>query len=118
MSEVDALFRLLADAPPRSAEIVKRVTLGGMDLDALARLHGVDVPRAEVIVFRALLDVSSGGRARVPDSREAVEVKSMLSGVGSGEGAQLHQLWERMKQHRDELRVRLDKAAAEFAASP
>ena len=67
MSEVDALFRLLTDALPRSAEVVKRVTLAGMDFPQLATLYGVDVPRAQILVFRSFLDVLS---LRVPDSRE------------------------------------------------
>jgi hypothetical protein len=78
MSEVDALFRLLTDAPPRSAEIVKRVALAGMDFPEVGKLYGVDVPRAQVLVFRAMLDVVSGGTARVPDAREAAEVAAMV----------------------------------------
>lgn len=119
MSEVDALFRLLAAAPPRSAEIVKRVTLGGLELDALAKLYGVDVPHAQVLVFRAFLDVGSGGKARVPDSREPAEVSAMISAAsGEGEGAQARRLWERLSQNRDELKAKLEKAAADYAASP
>lgn len=119
MSEVDALFRLLVDAPPRSAELVKRVALGGMDLEALAKLYGVDVPHAQVMLFRAFLDVSSGGKARVPDSREPAEVSAMIASTpGEGEGAQARRLWSAMSQHRDELRAKLEKAAADYAASP
>lgn len=118
MSEVDALFRLLNDAPPRSAMIVKRFIFGGNDLDALAKLYGLDVPHAQVMLFRAFLDVHSGGKARIPDSREAAEVSAMIASSGSGEGAQARRLWDSMSQHRDELKVKLEKAAAEYAASP
>jgi hypothetical protein len=119
MSEVDALFRLLTDAPPRSAEIVKRVALHGLDLETVAKLYGVDVPHAQILVFRALLDVSSGGKARVPDSREPSEVSAMIAATpGGGEGAQARKLWDQLSQHRDELKAKLEKAAAEYAASP
>ena len=39
MSDVDALFRLLTAAPPRSAEIVKRVALGQKSFPQIALLH-------------------------------------------------------------------------------
>lgn len=119
MSEVDALFRLLTDAPPRSAEIVKRVSLAGIDLPALAALHAIDLPRAQFLLFRALLDVSSGGKARVPDSREPAEVARMIEGAaGTGEGAETRRLWDQLAANREELKVRLAKSAAEYAASP
>ncbi len=119
MSEVDALFRLLTDAPPRSAEVVKRVSLAGMDLAALAALHGIDLPRAQILLFRSLLDVSSGGKARVPDAREPAEVTAMLEGgAATGEGAAARRLWDQLATHREELRARLAKSAAEYAASP
>lgn len=119
MPEVDALFRLLTDAPPRSAEIVKRVSLAGIDLPALATLYAIDLPRAQILLFRALLDVGSGGKTRVPDSREPAEVAAMLEGTaGTGEGAEARRLWERLKAHREELKARLAKSAADYAASP
>ena len=119
MSEVDALFRLLTAAPPRSAEIARRVALRGMDFPAIAKLYGVDEPRAHVLVFRALLDVATGGTGRVPDGREAAEVAAMVKGSGTiGEGAEVRRLWDRLAQQRDELTLMLEKSAAEFAASP
>lgn len=119
MSEVDALFRLLTAAPPRSAEIVKRVALAGMDFSQVAQLYGVDVPRAQVLVFRALLDVASGGTARIPDGREGSEVQSMVGPPASqGEGLEARRLWDQLTRHRDELQVRLQQSAAAFAASP
>lgn len=119
MSEVDALFRLLTAAPPRSADVVKRVALQGMGWPELATLYGVTVPQVQLLVFRAFLDVGSGGSARVPDEREPAEVEVMLSAApGSGEGAQARKLWDRLTQSRDALKVKLDRAAAEHAASP
>ncbi len=119
MSEVDALFRLLTDAPTRSAEIVKRVSLEGLELPALATLHGIDLPRAQILLFRSLLDVSSGGKARVPDRREPFEVAAMIQGdAPTGEGADARRLWDQLTAHRDELKARLAKSAAEYAASP
>lgn len=120
MSEVDALYRLLNVAPLRSAEIVKRVTLAGTDFPAIAALYGVDEARARVLVFRAFLDVQSGGSLRVPDDREAVEIEAMTraDAPSTGEGAEARQLWNRLVEHREGLKARLDKAAAEFAASP
>lgn len=119
-SEVDALFRLLSAAPPRSAEIVKRVALAGLDFPAIAALYGVDLPRAQVLVFRAFLDVESGGSARVPDEREAAQVEIMLGPTleAPGEGAQARRLWDRLTGHRVELKARLEQSAAAFAASP
>lgn len=125
MSEVDALFRLLNDAPVRSAEIVKRVALAGMDFPQLAALFGVDVPRAQVLAFRAFLDVLSGGRARVPDEREPVEVEQMVrpltparSPLSQGEGVRVRQLWDQLSEHRIELELMLERSATAFAASP
>ena len=119
MSEVDALFRLLTDAPPRSSEIVRRVALAGMDFPQLASLYGVDLPRAQVLVFRALLDVISGGSARVPDSREPAEVEAMVSGTSSsGEGAEARKLWDRIRQNGQALEEKLKQEARDFAASP
>ena len=122
MSEVDALFRLLTDAPPRSAEIVKRVALGGMGFPEVATLYGVDVPRAQVLVFRAFLDVLSG-RVRVPDVREDAEVLAMVGSpspfpASQGEGLQARKLWDQIAANRDELKLQLEKAAQEFAESP
>lgn len=119
MSEVDALFRLLADAPTRSAEIVKRVALTGTDLPALAKLHGIDLPRAQLLLFRSLMDVASGGTVRVPDAREQAEVDAMqTSSPGDGEGARARKLWDQLVEHREALTQKLDKAAAAYAASP
>lgn len=123
MSEVDALFRLLSDAPPRSAEIVKRVALLGVGLPRLAGLYGVDEPRAQVLLFRAFQDVLSGGSVRVPDEREPVEIAVMLDAVPSpplsqGEGLQARALWQRLQANSEALQDRLKRSAAEFAASP
>ena len=118
MSEVDALFRLLTDAPPRSAEVVKRVALAEMDFPQLATLYGIDVPRAQILVFRSLLDVVSGGSLRVPDTREQVEVEAMVNGSSSAEGAQARKLWDRLAENRQALEEKLKQSAAEFAASP
>ena len=119
MSEADALFRLLAAAPPRSAEIARRVALQGMDFPAISKLYGVDEARAQVLVFRALLDVATGGAGRVPDAREAAEVATMIAPASAtGEGAQARRLMDRLAQHREVLQVMLEKSATDFAASP
>lgn len=123
MSEVDALYRLLADAPPRSAEIVKRVTLSGLSFEQLAQLYGVDVPRAQVLVFRALLDVQSGGSARVADDREPAEIAAMLSTETSAptestEGIRLRELWKSFVEQRQGLESKLEEVARQFASSP
>ena len=34
------------------------------------------------------------------------------------EGSQVRDLWQQLERNREELKVRLDRAAAEFAASP
>lgn len=118
MSEVDALFRLLAAAPPRSAEIVKRVALAQRPFPELAALYGLDVPHLERLVFRSFLDVMSGGTARVPDEREPAEIQAML-GQGPGtEGAEVRRLWDQLGAHRVALEDQLAKAAAAFEASP
>ena len=120
MSEVDALFRLLTAAPPRSAEIVKRLTLAQTPLPELAALYGVDLPRMQVLAFRALLDVLSGGSARVPDAREPAELEVLLGErqAAQGEGADVRRLWNQLTAHRVELEAQLTKAAAAFEASP
>ena len=134
MSEVDALFRLLTDAPPRSAEIVKRVALGGMGFPELGKLYGVDVPQAQVLVFRAFLDVLSGGTIRVPDASEEREVLAMLNPVrpergipgpqvpepslAGTQGERVRRVWDQLSAHKEELEQRLAKAAQDFATSP
>ena len=120
MSEVDALFRLLTAAPPRAAEIVKRLTLAKKPFPELAALYGVDLPRMQVLAFRAFLDVLSGGSVRVPDERERGEVEVMLGErqAAHGEGADVLRLWNQLTAHRVALEAQLTKAAAAFEASP
>lgn len=122
MSEVDALFRMLDAAPPRSAEIVKRVALAQMGWAQFASLYGVDEARAKVIVFRAFVDVMSGGSVRFSDEQEPFEVEAMLSAsvakLHPAGGAAVRQLWDRYAEHRVELQKRLEQQAADFAASP
>lgn len=118
MSEVDALFRLLCAAPPRSAELVKRVALAQKPFPELAALYGLDLPRLERLVFRSFLDVLSGGTARVPDEREPAEVAAMLGKGPGSEGAEVRQLWDRLSHHRAALEDQLARAAAAFEASP
>lgn len=118
MSEASALFRLLSHAPPRSAEVVKRVTLEGLPLAELAALYGVDGPRAEVLVFRAFLDVHSGGTAVLPDAEEATEVRAFFSGAGGGTAPPLRALRGQLEANREALRALLEQAAAEWERSP
>lgn len=118
MSEVDALFRLLTAAPPRSAELVKRVALAQQPFTELTALYGVDLPRLERLVFRSFLDVLSGGTARVPDEREPAEVKAMLGQGPGAEGADVRRLWDQLSDHRAALQDQLARAAAAFEASP
>ncbi len=120
MSDVDALFRLLTAAPPRSAEIVKRVALSQKSFPELAALYGLDVPRMQRLAFRSFLDVLSGGTARVPDEREATETEVMLGErqAAQGEGAELRRLWQSLTANRAELEAQLTRAAAAFEASP
>lgn len=119
MSEVDALFRMLAAAPPRSAEIVKRVALAQTGWAAFSSLYGVDEVRAKVIVFRAFLDVMA---ATPPsDEQEPVEIEAMVSDgprQSAGVGLAVRQLWERLTEHRVELQKLFEQHAADFAASP
>ena len=118
MSEASALHRLLAQAPPRSAEVVKRVTLDGLDLAALAGLFGVDEERARVLVFRAFLDVHSGGAAAVPDAEEARELRAFFAGEAGPVATPLLTLRAQLEANRDALRARLEAAAKEWEASP
>ena len=95
-----------------------------MGFPEVGALYGVDVPRAQVLVFRALLDVMSGGTARVPDVREDAEVLAMVGPspcplpASQGEGFQVRKLWDQLTAHREAFKVRLDQSAAAFAASP
>jgi hypothetical protein len=103
MSDVDDLFTLLSDAPPRSLEIVKRFALEGMTLEQLAALYDVGVPEARVLVFRALLDVESGGTKRVRDADEGELASPFV---------------EKLRGNREALLLRLREAAVAFANSP
>jgi|APLak6261675434_1056106.scaffolds.fasta_scaffold01440_4 hypothetical protein len=108
MSEVDALFELLSHAPPRERALVQRVAFEGLSLEAVAQLYDVDLPRAKVLVFRALQTVA--GRAPLSDEAEAAVIDRPESEAAA--------LLARLKTHRVELQARLEKAAVAFAQSP
>lgn len=118
MSEVDALFRTLVSAPPRSAAIVKRVALEQVPLARVAELFGVDEPRARVLVFRATVEVMTGKPCAVPDAKEPAEVAALWGGPPAQEGTQAKAFLERLTRNAAELTARLQKAQAEFEASP
>ncbi len=119
MSQATALFRLLTAAPPRSAEVVKRVALEGLGPLEVGALFGVDLARAEVLVFRAFLDVHSGGAARLSDEAEATAVPAFF---GRGEGGDtvraLRELEAGLRAHREALEAQLEAAARAWESSP
>lgn len=88
MSQADALFRTLSDAPPRSLQIVRRAFLEGLSTEQLASLYGITPEATLVLVDRALADTG------LSESRTA------------------------LVEHRTELIRRLDAAAIEWAKSP
>jgi hypothetical protein len=108
MSDVDELFQLLSAAPPRSLELVRRFALEGMPLEMLAGLYDVSPDEAKVLVFRALLDVESGGTRRVSDADEPGALQAMDASP----------LLARLRGNREELLLRLREAAVAFANSP
>lgn len=116
MSEVDALFRLLTSAPPRSAQIVKRYALKGEALDSLATAFAIEASQARLLVLRALLDVQSGGTARVPDADEPALAALVLDDPGGSH--ELAQLVKKLRSNATELEQRLQRAAEEFERSP
>ncbi len=88
MAQLDALFRTLVDAPPRSLQIVRRALLEGLSTEHLASLYGITPEATLVLVDRALAD------AGLAESRSA------------------------LVENRAELLKRLDTAAVEWAKSP
>jgi hypothetical protein len=121
MSEVDALFRLLQAAPPRSAEIVKRVTLRGLTLDAVAAQFSLTPELGKRLVLRALLDVESGGTLRVPDADEPALAEAVLSDTVTPTdplATRLHGLRTRLRDHAPALEKKLEAAAEAFEKSP
>ncbi|MBL8914790.1 MAG: hypothetical protein JNM17_29055 [Archangium sp.] len=119
-SEVAALFRLLSAAPPRSAEIVKRYTLGKQPLDALATLYAVTPENAQRVVLRALLDVDSGGTEHIKDSDEPTLAQAVLLGTPSTDAlvVRLRSLIDRLNSNAEPLREELARAAEAFEKSP
>jgi hypothetical protein len=118
MSEVDALFRTLVSAPPRTAAIVRRVALEQAPLPRVAELFGVDEARARVLVFRATIEVMTGRPCVVPDAQEAAEVDALWGGPPAREGTQAKAFLERLGRNAAELTARLQQAQADFEASP
>lgn len=116
MSEVDALFRLLTAAPPRSAQIVKRFALKGESLEALGTAFAVELPEAKVLVLRALLDVQSGGTARVSDADEPALVAAVFDDPASSH--ELAQLVSKLRSNAGPLDEKLARAADDFERSP
>jgi hypothetical protein len=116
MSEVDALFRLLTAAPPRSAQIVKRYALKGESLESIGAAFSVGHPEAKRLVLRALLDVPSGGTARLNDADEPALVGRVFHEVHGPH--ELSQLVKRLRTNAAELEQRLQRAAEEFERSP
>lgn len=120
MSEVNALFRLLTAAPPRSAEIVKRYTLGKQPLEALATLYAVTPENAQRVVLRALVDVESSGSERIKDTDEPGIAAAVLLGTPSTDAlvVRLRSLIDRLNANAEPLRAELTRAAEEFEKSP
>ncbi|MFZ5443437.1 MAG: hypothetical protein ACOZQL_25745 [Myxococcota bacterium] len=115
MSEVDALFRLLAHAPPRAAAIVRRAALEGTPPEALARLYDLGPAEAQVLLLRALVDVKSGGTLQLDDAAEQQALAELFATPRRGEYGVF---FDALVTHRAALVERLEKAAADFAASP
>lgn len=78
-----ALLRM----PPRSAEIMCRVGVDGLCLEALAQRYGISTEAAAHLVFRAARDLTSaleGGEraALLPDAEEAPLAKAFGAHLG------------------------------------
>lgn len=117
MSEVDALFRLVQAAPPRSAEIVKRFTLRRTSLEELATLYAVTPALARILVLRALVDVEGGPRVPAPDEPELAA--AVFDGApGDSRATALRSLIEKLQSHAEPLTQKLRVAAEEFEKSP
>lgn len=108
MSEVDALFRALKAAHPRSAEIVTRFALDEVPLPELAAIYALEPGPMALLVARSLVDVETGGRAR-PSDREEAEI---AAGLATSEFV------ARLRTHRVALRAMLEASAQAWAASP
>lgn len=115
MSELDSLLRLLDDAPPRSAQVVRRYAIEGKSLEQLAGLYQVDLERAKVLVFRAFLDVQSGGTARLSDADEVPRIAAFFDSAASSD---LRALKERFTAHAAAVQQRIDQATEAFEQSP
>ncbi|PZR13568.1 MAG: hypothetical protein DI536_12530 [Archangium gephyra] len=88
MAQVDALFRTLSAAHPRTLQIVRRACLENLTTEQLAQLYGITPDAAQILVTRALFELG------LIDEKEALVA------------------------HRTELLTRLDAAALEYARSP
>lgn len=119
MLNVDGLLRLLLEAPPRSAAIVKHMAIDGLSVAELAALYGIGEPLAHTLLFRALMDVQSPGHRPLPDETEAKEVALMMTAeAGQSEGAQAKALLAALSTHRQELKEKLEAHAAAYARAP
>lgn len=119
MLSIETLVHLLLNAPPRSAAIVKHAALDGLSMKELATLYGIDEPRAQTLLFRALRDVQFAALRPLPDEAEAKEVALMMAGLGGeGEGARARQLLEALSAHREALQEKLAAHADAYARAP
>ncbi|MFO0593959.1 MAG: hypothetical protein U0228_01610 [Myxococcaceae bacterium] len=116
MSELDTLLRLLDGAPPRSAQLVRRDAVEGKSLEELARLYQVDLAQLKVLLFRAWLDVQSGGTARVADADEPAQIAGLLDPAAPP--SDLRALRERFTLHAPEVQKAIDAAVDAFEKSP
>jgi hypothetical protein len=111
VSQVEALYRMLVEAPPRASAIVRRVSLENATLEQVAEDFGIDPKRAKVLIFRAFLEFNHHGP--VSDSAEGARVAALWT-----EGSSERALWQSLSDHREALLARLRKSEEEFERSP
>ena len=102
------LHRALERTPARSAQILSHRLLDGRAREACAALYGLNLGQWDVLFLRAVRDFERAlGRAPPDDDSEAEHISVGLT-------PELHAL----AQHRDEVKRLLERAAAEYEASP
>jgi hypothetical protein len=131
VNDAAGLAEVLQQTPPRSAELVSRLTLDGWSLATLAERYGIDAPAARRLVLRAARDFEAAlRRAHAPPLPDDVErpladaLAEALEAPGPGPAAAaepvqpLVQALAALVAQRGEVRRHLAEAEQRAAASP
>lgn len=116
------LLSALERMPPRSAEVVKALALGGLDRAGMAERYGISPEAADVLTWRAARDlvaaIKNTREPPLPHEVELREAKALADALSSRSPHPLATPLLEIVAEREEVRAALAKAAAEAERSP